>query len=202
MKIATMKLLCVGFLCLAPVSASAELKLSITITGTPEELIPLLEKLSEMGVGTGSEEESDEPVRMEMHSVTGDEEAAAEEKGESDEPPGLWGAAVTPAAPRPGEDVLVTLQVSDPSGQVDTIACVVEEGDGFLFDLYDNGTHGDEIAGDGVWSYLLTVPTRLDVDTYTINVTPYDRRGNEIAVESDDGSMETLSAEIALPVTR
>jgi hypothetical protein len=195
------RMLCVITLgCCMPMIAAAELTLSITISGTPDELIPLLETLKKMGFGTeGSKQQSDEPIRFEMNSVSSETDAPPETNEEPEL--GIWGAAAQPSPAKPGDTVMVTLQVTDTEGRIDTIAASMGDDDGLLFDLYDNGTNGDEVARDGVWSYELTVPQSLDVEQYTILIIPYDRNGDEITTEVD-GEVQTMRSEVVLAIKR
>lgn len=191
--------------CMAAGGAAADVTLSITITGSPDELIPLLEQLKRLGIGTegGSEASPEEErIQLQMHSVTSDEEAAAEPPAPEEEELGLWGAAVQPSPAKPGDTVMVTVQVADSERRIDTIAVAVDGGEGLMFDLYDNGTHGDETARDGVWSYAMDVPHTLDVEQYTMTIVPYDRFGREVTLETPGGEPIPLREKLVLPVRR
>jgi len=50
--------------------ATAEIEVSITLTGDIDELIPILVHLRNMGVGTGAAVEMEDPVKLRVHSMT------------------------------------------------------------------------------------------------------------------------------------
>ncbi len=191
-------------------TAAAEVTLSITISGTPDELIPLLKKLKGMGIGmeeTAEATDTDAALRVHMHSVNEDismvEEAEPESAAQENVAPlGLWGAAVSPPQARPGDTVVVTVQISDPKHEIDTVAASLDGENGYLFDLYDDGTYGDEVPNDGIWSYALKVPQSLDAESYTIAIVPYNRFGDQIVTAGATGVDEIVSSEVSLPVLR
>ena len=43
--------------------------------------------------------------------------------------------------------------------------------------MYDDGSHGDAVAGDGTYSYLTTVPPRTQVQQFSLNITANDLYG-------------------------
>ncbi len=190
--------------CLLAGASFADVTLSITISGSADELIPLLEKLKDLGIGesaASSEIETEESIQVELHSVSSGEPSVLDRE-EVEEELGLWGAAIQPSPAKPGDTVTVTLQVADTARRIDTIAVAVSGGDGMLFDLYDNGAHGDETARDGVWSYAFEVPQSIDVDEYSLTIIPYDRRGDEVVAQGADEEKIPLRSELTLPVQR
>jgi hypothetical protein len=69
-------------------------------------------------------------------------------------------------------DVLLTVEVSDPYGVLESVAIDLSSiGRSPYQNLYDDGTHGDEIAGDGAYSFEVTVPAGTDEGEKSLTVT-------------------------------
>jgi len=76
-----------------------------------------------------------------------------------------------------------------PAGEVLTASCRVVSDEGRVisvkvtiprlgdFDLYDDGTHGDATAGDGIYSRRETIPFLAPRGKYELEVTAQDDRG-------------------------
>ena len=174
-------------------AASAELNVSVTITGPVDEMLPLLEHLKGLGVGAPAEADSD-TLRVEMHSEAG---------GESVPRPlsVLQDARVDPATVAPGPDsmALISVRASDPDGKVDTVAARVVD-KGIVVELYDNGSHGDSEAGDGVWSGTLAVADVLDPGEYRIKIMAYNANGTPVIMRRPGEAPEFLTAETLITV--
>jgi hypothetical protein len=178
-------------LCFVP-AARAEVIISITISGSIEELLPILRQLQNMGVGTG--DSAEDPLKLNVHSImSGDDVAlpgmepapAPVEPVPEPEPAklGFQGASATPGSAKAGENVLFTAQVSDPGHVVDTVGLTVGD---ITFDLFDNGANGDEQAMDGVWSRLYALPATLPAGEHVATITAYDVNG-ETVVSTEEG---------------
>lgn len=167
----------------------ADVSVSVTITGSVDELIPVLQELRKLGIGRDAVPANDEALRVQLHSVspTGPSVAATVKPTLA-----FTDAAVFPARARAGETVLVTLRLSDPQGKVDTIGTALSGVDGPKFDLYDNGTRGDLVAGDGIWSYSLVIPGTAEAGDYAVVATAYDPNGTVVTVRDDEGSPISL----------
>lgn len=188
-------------------AAFGETTVSVTISGSVDELIPLLRRLKKMGIGTGAEEEVAEgTLRVRMHSVSPPLSQGEATKGAA---PGggmpaltLRDAVVLPAQARAGETVLVSLRLADPQGKVDTIGATLRGVKGVGFDLYDNGTRGDAKAGDGVWSFNLVVPESAAPGDHTVVLTAFDRNGAPVPVKDKAGKAVALTARVSFRVLR
>lgn len=176
----------------APISA--EVTVSITVTGTIEELIPILQKLQELGLGGASA--SPDPLKLNVHSVMTEGEAAAEP---SPQTPAFSEAAIQPASAKAGESVLITVRVVDPARVVDTVVAGIGE---LRLDLFDNGTEGDATAGDGVWSRQTTLPSTLAAGDMAVAISAYNANGEPVTLPSADGTQATaMTTETKLTVT-
>ena len=192
-------------------AARADVSISITISGSIEELLPILRQLQNMGVGTG--DSAEDPLKLNVHSVmSGDDvalpgieaapmEAAPAEPAPEPEPEpatlGFQGATVTPASAKAGESVLFSAQVSDPDHVVDTVGLTVGD---ITFDLLDNGANGDEKAMDGTWSRNYALPATLKAGDYVATITAYDVNGAAVAVIEEGNDPAPISAEAPFTV--
>ncbi len=184
-------------------SAQAELTVTITITGGIDEVLPVLQYLSDLGIGTApAEQDEEEGVRLEMHSVMAPEASTLGQGGEQTAAPatppppepepelGFSAVSIEPAVVRRGEMFLVTVRVGDPDKVVDTVAGTIQ---GHTFDLFDNKTHGDVKAGDGIWSGSLAVSQHaLPPGEYAIEILAYDKNGDPVTKPDATGAPMAL----------
>lgn len=184
--------------------ASEEVSVTVKFTGSIDELMDVLESLQALGIGEKQAASVNEPVRVQMHSVATNSASppAPVQLPQAAGSISLSQATVVPAQARPGDSVLVSVRVVDPRGDVDTVAATLHGVNGFMFDLYDNGTHGDTTRGDGVWSYALEIPTLAGAKTYRVIVTAYDRSGDIIEHENAKGVPAPLTTETRLGIAR
>ena len=198
----------IALTCAMP-GASEDVSVSVNITGSLDELIVVLEKLKELGIGEEQAASVEEPVRVQMHSVATNPvpilppvvpPVAPIAPPQAAAAISLTQASVVPAQARSGDAVLVSVRVTDPRGEVDTVAATLHGVNGFMFDLYDNGTHGDSVRGDGVWSYSLEIPMLAGADTYRIVVTAYNRNGDIIEVDDAEGESTPVTAETMIGI--
>ncbi len=192
-------------------AARADVSISITISGSIEELLPILRQLQTMGVGTGTSDE--DPLKLNVHSVmTGEDmnlpeaasapsEAAAPAPEPQPEPPtlGFKEASATPDTAKAGESVLFTAGISDPDHVVDTVGLTVGE---ISFDLFDNGANGDLKAMDGVWSRNYELPTTLDPGDYVAMITAYDVNGAPVLRGEAENNPEPVTTEVSFKVVK
>ena len=75
---------------------------------------------------------------------------------------------------------LLTAKVTHPDGSGDISSVVVDLaqiGGSASQEMYDDGTHGDAVSGDGTYSYQTTVATATPVQQFSLNVTASDLYG-------------------------
>jgi hypothetical protein len=175
--------------------AFAELSVSVTITGPIEEILPVLQHLKDLGIGTGSAPK-DQAVKVEITSV-----ASTGAPAPPPEPPkpGLLNAKVEPAAAKPGDTVLIAVQVKDPEHVVDTVAAMIEGMDGSA-ELYDNGSHGDATAGDGVWSGSVALKPPIAPGEHVIHVSAFNAAGSLATTKTGDQAPVPLTAQTKITV--
>jgi len=173
-------------------SSHAELAVAVTISGPIDEILPLLEQLKDMGVGAAS---ADESLRVELRSVAKAPEPPAPPK------PSLAIDTLRAAPPsvRLGEPVLLSLRVSDPDGVVDTVAATISGVAGSV-DLYDNGSHGDATANDGLWSASVVTRAPLAPGEHTVAISAFNAFGTVVTVPGEDGKPVPLTCETGLVV--
>lgn len=170
-------------------AAHAEVTVSITISGTVEELVPILQKLQELGLGGATA--SGDPLKLNVHSVMTNEGAAAAA------PPAIESAVVEPASAKAGEAVLVTAKIADAGHAIDTVAATVGE---TKVDLFDNGMEGDATAGDGIWSRRVTLSPALAAGDVAVAVNAYNANGEPVLITGADGQSAPLTAQAKVTV--
>jgi len=74
-----------------------------------------------------------------------------------------------------GRKAKVTCKVTADAG-VESVQ--VYDPRGWLLTMYDDGTHGDEVAEDGVYTLEETVPYDADAGTYYATLIVKDKSGN------------------------
>lgn len=173
-------------------AARAEVTVSITISGTVEELVPILQKLQELGLGGATA--SGDPLKLNVHSVMTNEGTPAAAAA----PPAIESAAVEPASAKAGEAVLVTAKIADAGHAIDTVAATVGE---TKVDLFDNGMEGDATAGDGIWSRKLTLSPALAAGDVAVAINAYNANGEPVLITGADGQSAPLTAQAKVTVT-
>ena len=180
-------------LCGAVGSARAEVTVSITISGTVEELVPILQKLQELGLGGATA--AGDPLKLNVHSVmTGDESTQAAAAAL----PVIESATVEPASAKAGEAVLVTAKIVDAGHAIDTVAATIGE---TKVDLFDNGMEGDATAGDGIWSRKVTLSPALAAGEVAVAINAYNANGEPVLITGADGQSAPLTAQAKVTVT-
>jgi hypothetical protein len=89
---------------------------------------------------------------------------------------------------------VVSAEVTDRRNIVDTVAVVNPDTGTVLFDLYDNGSHGDEKPNDGVWTYVWDRPQEQPLPA-KLRVQAYDVDAQILRADRGDG-LEPLAAEV------
>lgn len=171
-------------------AAAGQVRVSVTIEGDVEELIQILEMLENRQKARSADEA---PLRIDLHSLLSEEEVAPAA-------PVFTELGIEPARVQAGERALIRVRLEDEGGVVDTVAGQLGDAGLLQFDLYDNGTHGDAEAEDGVWTYALDVPESAVPGRYTLSVKAYDSNGDEVWVAAEDGTRAALKAETAFSV--
>lgn len=208
MRALALKAICAAAVAVVGASAaSAQVKVSVTLSGSVDEMLPILQHLRDMGFGDAAEieveggEEAD-AIRMSVHSVMSSGEEPAEEAPPQApaQPKGLSlsNAKFDPATAKGGEVALLTVSVSDPEQRVDTVAAKFRDRPDATFDLFDNGTQGDRTVGDGVWSRRVPVFPQLQTGQHVVEITAFDVNGQPVGGE--DGA--PIKADTILTVTK
>jgi len=200
-----MRTICIALLLtvLAALPGRAELSVSVTLSGDLDEILTVLTQLQALGIGGAAT--ADDSLSVEVHSsmdgaAGGAEPLAVEAEAPKPAPRLAFSNPVLPAQATPGADAALTIQVIDDDHIVDTIAAHIAE-TALAVDLFDNGTHGDHTAGDGIWSGLIHLPTDLAPGEYSIVFSAYDAMGNAVPLLTEDGHLVPLTATAKLRVT-
>lgn len=81
---------------------------------------------------------------------------------------------VDPYPLQPGKKVKVTARITSPNG-IESVK--IYDPRGWVLTAYDDGTHGDEVAGDGIYTLVEEVPYDASPGEYTITVVITDKAG-------------------------
>ena len=189
----------------------AEVNVSITITGSIDELVPLMQQLKEYGIGAEEGKDADK-VKLEMHSVVSADEAysvdapAPRADGAISEAPvkpdpvlELVNANAQPATVTRNDRVTVTIRAYDRDRRIDTIGMKVY-GAPVSADLYDNGEGYDRTPQDGTWTGWFVVPEDMAPGEHSVRITAFDVNGDRIMVTDANGREMPLTTDVAFVV--
>jgi hypothetical protein len=200
----------IGVLCAG--IAFGDMAISVTISGPIEEIVPLLQHLKELGVGTASSG-VEGPAKVQITSVATvstetpppAEPAPPEPPAPSPPPPppkpplALLNLKAEPGTIKPGGNLLLAVQVSDPDHVVDTVAATIEGMPGSA-ELYDNATHGDATAGDGLWSAAVTLPPDLAPGEHAVGAKAFNANGIPVTAKAENQPEAPLFAQTKVTV--
>lgn len=82
---------------------------------------------------------------------------------------------ITPSPLKPGKPVKVTCCITSPDG-IESVK--VYDPRGWVLKAYDDGTHGDDVAGDNIYTIVEQVPYDAPAGDYTITSVVNDKAGN------------------------
>ena len=114
--------------------------------------------------------------------------------------PALTEAKVVPARLAPGEGAIICVTVVDPQGIIAVVNATVREYPEISYDLNDSGEEGDEVAGDGLWTFAVEVPGGAPPGEYNWDFEAYDADGNLVKVTTETGETITLTAEASVEI--
>ena len=117
------------------------------------------------------------------------------------EQPALSGAVMTPNNLTPGDAALITVVVDDKFNIVDRIEGKVLEDTTIQFKFRDDGTKGDVVGGDSVWTTKVEAPFNAPPGDFTFEISAYDSDNNLIVVTDENKEAAPLSTTIALVIT-
>mgnify|MGYP006870476475 CR=1 FL=1 len=161
-------------------------ELTLSIQGSIDDISRIIELLRQAGIGYSTQQSSEDPFRIHIYSSS---EAVQEEVKES---PSLGFQEIRgePENPVAGTPLKIFAKPIDPLKIIDTISANIF-GTNINADLRDDGQNGDEIAGDGIWTGMITLP----VDVYgskTILLTAFDDKGKIIQQKMSDGTVKPV----------
>lgn len=115
--------------------------------------------------------------------------------------PEFKASAIAPEALHPGDTALITIDVKDKNGIIDSIVGAVKEEPGIKLTLRDDGQEGDVKAGDGTWSLAVIVPLEGPPGTYQLSFTAYRSDGVAVPIRGEGGEIAPLSVEFPLVIS-
>lgn len=197
----------------ASLPATADVTVTVQISGTIEEILPILQAIQQSGFEKAAAEKL-EGLKLEINSTAVEgapaDAAATMPPAEASPaappppppPPALAAPVVQPATAKPGEQVLITVAVTNPEGLIDTVAAHQAGTGTYAFDLYDNGTRGDAAAGDGVWSYLYTVPPAAADGPIEFELNAFNAAADQVKVKNEAGEEVPLTVHATITVQK
>lgn len=105
-------------------------------------------------------------------------------------------AGLEPAVLTPGTTGLLLVKVKDKHHIVSSVTAMVPEYPNNVLKLNDDGTKGDEKAGDGVWSFAVKVPPEATEGEFAVQIAAWRSDGVQISVRDKQGNVTLLSAVI------
>ncbi len=111
----------------------------------------------------------------------------------------MMDARSDPAKLSPGDESIISVRVIDTQGVVATVTATVREYRAISLDLKDSGEEGDEVAGDGVWSFAFDVPYEASGE-YNWDFEAFDANSDPVKVTTKEGGEEPLTAEASVEV--
>jgi len=76
------------------------------------------------------------------------------------------------------ETILIKAEIEDFYNVSFEVNATLSNDDGFTLKLYDDGTHGDEVANDKIFTNFFTLSNSSNLGLWKINFTVYDQYGN------------------------
>jgi len=111
----------------------------------------------------------------------------------------MMDARSDPAKLSPGDESIICVRVIDTQGVVAAVTATVREYPAISLDLNDSGEEGDEVAGDGVWSFAFDVPYEASGE-YNWDFEAFDANSDPVKVTTEEGGEEPLTAEASVEV--
>lgn len=107
------------------------------------------------------------------------------------------------ADPQPvsqGEDLTLYVVIEGATEKVDRVVGTVREYTEMRTSFKNDGTNGDETAGDNVWTYQTPISWDTPTGTYHIDVSVYNQQGEEIVTEGYENRWTGKTGTIELTI--
>ena len=109
-------------------------------------------------------------------------------------------AAIQPDALSVGQEALLTVTFTRKADQIASVVAYVREAQEMTFGLVNDGTYGDETAGDDTWSLSVPVPPDAPAGTYHLDILAKDADGQTVFRQDALDDTSYYSASVALVV--
>ncbi|HKJ68837.1 MAG TPA: hypothetical protein VKA68_12835 [bacterium] len=109
-------------------------------------------------------------------------------------------AYAEPQPVSPGNELSLYVVLNGPSQNVDRVETTVREYTDFRGQLQNNGEGADKATGDNIWSSSFEIPWDAPSGTYHIDVSVYDKDGNELVTEELANQWTGKSATIEVKI--
>lgn len=115
--------------------------------------------------------------------------------------PHLSEAKMVPDNLKPGDTALITVEVFDSLNLVQSVTGLVKEDKTINFRFRDDGTKGDETAGDAIWSMKVDVPFNAPPGGFTFEISAFDVNENLIIVRDENNEAVGMTTSFTLDIT-
>jgi len=99
-----------------------------------------------------------------------------------------------------GQTAILTVTFNGPVEQVRSVMAVVREAQEVSYSLVNDGTNGDEKAGDNVWSITAPVPLEAQPGVYNLDFYVRDLEGNLIGRKGVELPASGVAGSIAVTI--
>jgi len=108
--------------------------------------------------------------------------------------PKIQEVKVQPETPHPGDTLWLMVNIKDKHGVVRRVEGTILADPRATFPLFDNGTNGDEKAGDGLWTLQAMIPPQLPPGDFEVEFAAYRSDGLPVEVRDESKKIVPLKA--------
>lgn len=114
--------------------------------------------------------------------------------------PQMRDVKIKPDKPHPGDTVWLMVKIQDKHSVVARVEGTITSDQRATFPLFDNGTNGDETAGDGLWTLQVLVPPQLPPGEFELEFSAFREDGLPVEVRTKDKKIVPLKEKILVVV--
>ena len=111
----------------------------------------------------------------------------------------MQNAAFIPEMVAPGDEVLIVVDIEDSEHIIVKVVATLVQDKNYYALLNDNGTDGDEVAGDGLWSSGFQVPWNAPAASYEWKFEAFTAT-DAVKIVSEDGNKKSLTDRASIEV--
>lgn len=108
--------------------------------------------------------------------------------------------SVSPSEMGIGDKALFSVKLKAPDDAVQSVTVITSEAPDYRFYLNDNGENGDAKAGDGTWSFEVTVPGEAQPGPYVLEVKVLDKEGNQVVADGHENQIYGKAGKVTVRI--